>query len=208
MSVDSLALRALNDEGRRLIFTEARTKQFFHNTPVTADKLKELYELTKYGPTGANCCPLRVVFVQSAEGKAKLAPLAMDQNREKILGAPVTAILAFDTEYFEHLPTLCPPLAFYKDVLKNSPDRGAATGTLSAHLQGGYFITAARAVGLDAGPMGGFTPEDVDKVFFASETDARKHWKSFLLVNLGYGDDSKVYPRGHRFGFDEVCRIE
>lgn len=205
--VEALAARALPEKAREVLFTAARTKQFFHDKPVPEATLRALYDLAKWGPTAANTCPLRVTFVRTAEAKAKLAPLAMDTNREKVLGAPVVAILAWDTEYFEHLPRLMPPLAFYKDVLKGSPDRGAGGGQLSAHLQAGYFILAARTLGLDAGPMGGFSAEGVDKAFFAEGTP-RGHWKSFMLVSLGYGDDSKVYPRADRFAFDEVCTIE
>lgn len=208
MNLEKLIARAASAESKKLLFTEARTKQFFLDKPVTADKLKEMYDLWKFGPTAMNCCPLRVVFVQSKEAKAKLEPLAMDTNREKIRLAPVTAILAYDAEFYEKLPALMPPYASYANVLRGDQNMAAGMGKLNATLEAGYFIIAARSVGLDAGPMGGFSNDGVDQAFFAGETGERKNWKSLILVNLGYGDDTKVYPRAPRLTFDEACLVE
>lgn len=205
---ESLAARALSEEGRRLLFTEARTKQFFLPKPVPEAKLKEIYELMKWGPTSANCCPLRIKFLSSEAARLRLAPLTAEGNQAKVRGAPVTAILAWDVEYYEQLPRLMPPLAGLRDVFKNAPEISARNGKQSADLGAAYFILAARAVGLDAGPMGGFNNEEVDKAFFLTQEGAQKNWKSTMLINLGYGDDTKVFPRAPRLPFDEACLIE
>ncbi len=205
---ESLAARALSEEGRRLLFTEARTKQFFLPKPVAESKLKELYELMKWGPTSANCCPLRVKFLCSEAARLRLVPLTAEGNQAKVRSAPVTAILAWDVEYYEQMPRLIPPMAGLRDFFKNSPAQSERNGTQSANLEAAYFILAARAVGLDAGPMAGFNNEEVDKAFFLSQEGAQKNWRSTMLINLGYGDDTKVFPRGPRLSFDEVCLIE
>jgi len=209
MSTESaLVARSLSEDARKLLFTEARTHQNFLPVPVEESKLKELYELWKWGPTSANTCPLRVVYVTSAEGKAKLSAVAMDSNKEKIEKAPVVAILAWDSVFYDQLPRLMPPFAFFKDVLAANEPMAKGMGQQSANLSGGYFILAARAVGLDAGPMGGFSADGVDAAFFANKEGAQSKWKSLLLINLGYGDASKVYPRGDRLGFEEACSFE
>jgi 3-hydroxypropanoate dehydrogenase len=203
--VATLSARAIQGDAAKLLFTEARTNQFFHPAPVSDEKLTQLYELWKWGPTAANVLPMRVLFVKTPEAREKLIPCLDEMNRLKAATAPVTAILAWDTTFFEHMPRLMPPLAHYADFLRSAPEAAEKMGTQSALLQAGYFILAARSVGLDAGPMGGFSADAIDKAFFApAEGTARQAWKSLLVVNLGYAESSKVYPRAPRFEFDEV----
>lgn len=206
---DKLGERALDNQGRRLLFTEARTNHWFLDKEVPEHKLKEIHELWKWGPTAANCCPLRILFLTSAEAKAKIVPCMMDSNQEKTGKAPVVAVLAWDSEFYEQLPTLMPPLAAYKDFLKANQEAAEKMGLQSANLSAAYFILAARAVGLDAGPMGGFNGPAIDEVFFKPhEGSPRGKWRTALVVVLGYGDATKVYPRAHRFSFDEVAQFE
>jgi len=193
----------LSDEGRRLLFTEARTNQYYLPTEVSDDKLKEMYELWKFGPTSANTNPARVIFVKTAESKEKLQSALMESNRPKVATAPVTAIIALDEKFYDHLPRLAPPLGFYKDVLAGAPEMAKGMSEQSSALQAAYFILAARAVGLDAGPMGGFDRATLDKLFFEGHP-VRGTWKSQVIVNLGYADISKLHPRFPRFEFDEV----
>lgn len=203
MSAAATLRPTLSEEARKLLFTEARTHQHFLPTPVPDAKLEEMYGLWKFGPTSANTNPARVLFIKSAEGKAALEPCLMEGNRAKSATAPVTAILAYDTEYFEELPRLAPPMAGYVAAFKAGPEWAKRTGEQSAALQAAYLILAARAVGLDAGPMGGFDPAAVDAAFFAKDPK-RANWKSQMVINLGYGDESKLYPRFPRFEYDEV----
>jgi 3-hydroxypropanoate dehydrogenase len=209
MSLETLVSRNLADGARRLLFTEARTNQYFLPKDVPESKLRELYDLFKWGPTAANCLPLRVLFVKSEAAKEKLLPGLMDSNRDKSKAAPVVAVLAYDAAFYEHFPTLMPPMAYLKDYMKGNAEAAEAMARQSALLQAGYFIIAARSVGLDAGPMGGFDGPTIDKALFEPAVgSARALWKTVLVVNLGYGDASKVYPRAHRFDFDEVVIIE
>jgi len=129
----------------------------------------------------------------------------MDSNQEKIKLSPITAILAYDSKFYEHIPVLMPPFAGFKDVLAADPVKTKDSGLENAFLQAGYFIFAARAVGLDAGPMGGFDRNKVDEAFFTGEKAPK--WKSVMLINLGYGDESKVYPRNARLSFEDTCQF-
>jgi 3-hydroxypropanoate dehydrogenase len=211
MSTDSKALvsRNLADDARKLLFTAARTNQYFVKEEVPESKLRELYELWKWGPTAANGSPLRVVFLRTPEGKAKLIPALMDSNKEKSEQAPVVAVLAYDAAFYTHFPRLMPPMAYLKDYLATQPEMAKTMAQQSATLSAGYFILAARSVGLDAGPMGGFDAATLDKALFEPhEGTARGNWKSILVINLGYGDSTKVYPRAPRFDFEEVNIIE
>jgi len=186
------------------IFRQART----HNAisgPVTDAQLRELYDLMKWGPTTMNTQPGRIVFVRSKEAKEKLRPALSPGNLDKTMAAPVTAIIAYDLMFYENLPKTFPhrPDAIngFKGDDKKAGNEKAAFRNGS--LQGAYFIIAARALGLDCGPMSGFDNAKVDAAFFP---DGR--WKSNFLVNIGKGDPAKVMPRNPRLTFEEACRIE
>ena len=182
-----------------VIFRKARTHSTFRDIPVPDAILEHAVKLANDGPTAVNSLPFRVVFVRSAEGKQRLKPTLSPGNVDKTMAAPVTAILAFDTQFFEHLPRLFPHVD-----LKGyfAGDSAAAEGTArqSGTLQAGYFILALRALGLDAGPMAGFDSAKVDAEFFP---DGR--YKSNILVNIGYGDPAKLHPRGERLTVAEVA---
>ena len=195
----------LNDPALDQIFRNARTYRRSADAwlakPVDDGLLKQAYDLAKLGPTSANCQPLRVVFVRSAEGKEKLRGALSESNVAQTLGAPVTAIVAADHAFYEHLPRL------YKEEdavpwFAGKPEAIAATAFRNSSLQGAYLIIALRALGLDCGPMSGFHNAKVDAEFF-SGTEV----KSNFLINIGYGDPSTVHPREDRFAFDEACRI-
>ncbi|KAA8996505.1 malonic semialdehyde reductase [Stenotrophomonas cyclobalanopsidis] len=183
------------------LFRTARTQNDFLDTPVEDAQLHALYELLKWGPTAANGSPARFVFVKSAEAKAKLAPALSEGNHDKTLAAPVTVIVGFDEDFHEKLPYLFP----HTDAKAwfDGPREGRHEGAFrNGSLQGAYLILAARALGLDAGPMSGFDNAKVDEAFFAGT-----HIKSNFLVNLGYGDPSGLFPRLPRLSFDEAARI-
>jgi 3-hydroxypropanoate dehydrogenase len=186
-----------------LLFTEARTHSAWLDRPVEDATLHRLYELTRIGPTGGNSQPLRVVFVKSTAAKELLRPTLAPLNVDKTMGAPVTAIIAYDVTVWEYLPKLFPARPEMKDRIAGQPpearERQAEQG---ANIQAGYLILAARALGLDCGPMGGFDRAKVDAAFFA---DGK--WKTLLLINLGYGDPTKLFPRNPRLDFEEACRI-
>lgn len=192
----------LNDAALDQLFRTARTQNAFLDTPVEDSQLKALYDLLKWGPTAANGSPARFVFVKSAEAKAKLAPALSEGNHDKTLAAPVTVIVGFDEDFHEKLPYLFP----HTDAKAwfGGPREGRHEGAFrNGSLQGAYLILAARALGLDAGPMSGFDPAKVDEAFFKGTTI-----KSNFLVNLGYGDSSGLFPRLPRLAFDEAARIE
>jgi 3-hydroxypropanoate dehydrogenase len=194
--------KVLNDEGLDLIFREARTHNVWLNKPVDADLLQHVYDLAKMGPTSANMCPMRVVFVKSKEAKEKLRPSLDAPNVDKTMKAPVTAIIGMDVRFYEKLPKLFPHVdakAWFKDLPENVLEIIALR---NSSLQGAYFMLAARSLGLDCGPMSGFNNQKVDAAFFAGTSV-----KSNFLCNLGYGDSSKHYPRCPRLRFDEACTV-
>ena len=184
-----------------LLFRTARTHNGWQPKPVPDSLLHELFDLAKMAPTSANCSPMRVVFVTSAEGKERLKPALSAGNLEKTMAAPVTAIIANDTQFFEELPKLFPH-ADAKSWFTSNQALTDITAMRNGTLQGGYLMLAARAVGLDCGPMSGFDNAKVDAEFFP---DGR--FKSNFLCNLGYGDPSKLFPRSPRFAFEDVCKI-
>ena len=183
------------------LFRQARTHNRWLSTPVSQPVLEELYELTRLGPTSANANPLRIVFVQSREGKEKLRPALSAANTEKTMAAPVTAIVAYDLAFPDLLPRLFPH-ADARAWFAGKPDLIAATAFRNGSLQGGYFILAARALGLDVGPMSGFDEKMVDEAFFAGTSI-----KTNFLCNFGYGDPDKLFPRSPRLAFEEACRL-
>jgi 3-hydroxypropanoate dehydrogenase len=183
------------------IFRTARSFNDFNPRPVTDEELRALYELAKWGPTTANSQPQRILFLRSAAAKDRLAPALSSQNRKKVLGAPLVAILAYDIRFFEHLPRMYHNLNA-RSWYETTPEHIRTTALRNATLQGAYLMLAARAVGLDCGPMSGFNNDKVDAEFFP---DGR--FKSNFLCCLGHGDPSTLPKRDDRFGFDEVCQI-
>jgi len=192
---------ALNAAALDQLFRTARTYNGFSGT-VDETTLRQLYDLTKLGPTAANSSPARFVFVQSAAAKARLIPALDEGNRAKTLAAPVTVIVGYDLDFHEKMPVLFPHTDA-KAWFDGPRERRREAALLSASLQGAYLILAARALGLDTGPMNGFDNATVDTLFFAG-TQIR----SLLLVNLGRGDAASIFPRLPRLPFDEVARIE
>jgi 3-hydroxypropanoate dehydrogenase len=184
------------------LFRSARTLNAWLPKEVSDEQLHQLYDLAKFGPTSANSSPMRVVFVKSAEAKAKLAPLMSDGNRAKTLEAPVTAIIGTDHEFYEQLPKLFPHADARSWFVGNQPLIDI-TAFRNATLQGAYVLMAARALGLDCGPMSGFDNAGVDAAFFAGTTI-----KSNFVISIGYGDTSRnLFPRSPRLAFDEACTI-
>ena len=184
------------------IFREARTYSGWSDTPVGESVLRELYDLLKWGPTSANSSPARFVWVRSQEAKAKLADLALDKNREKILEAPLTVIIGNDFDFASELPKLMPHNAEAMQHAFAQPGMTEATARRNGTLQGGYLIIAARALGLDCGPMSGFDNAGVDREFFA---DTRI--ESNFICSIGYGDPASLFPRNQRLTFDEASRF-
>jgi 3-hydroxypropanoate dehydrogenase len=185
----------------KTLFTEARTHNGWLETPVSDETLREIYYLMKWGPTSANCSPARIVFVRTREGKEKLRPALSGGNLEKTLAAPVTAIIAWDSEFYERLPELFPH-GDARSWFTSSPELAQETAFRNSSLQAGYLIFACRALGLDTGPMSGFDRQRVDDAFFTGSS-----LKSNLLINIGYGDASKLYGRLPRLSFEDACGL-
>lgn len=193
--------RKVSDQALDVLLRDARSFSDYRPEPVSDDALRALYDLVKWGPTTANSQPQRIVFVRSAEAKARLEPALSSQNKNKVAGAPVVAILAYDMRFFEHLPRLFHnPNA--RSWYETTPEQIRTTALRNATLQGAYLMLAARAVGLDCGPMSGFKNDVVDAAFFP---DGR--FKSNFLCCLGHGDPSTLPQQDYRFAFDEVCTV-
>jgi 3-hydroxypropanoate dehydrogenase len=193
---------ALDDKALDQLFREARTQNRWQDRPVPDARLEEVYNLLKFAPTSANSSPARFVFVRTAEGKAKLKEVLSPGNIEKTMTAPVVAIVAHDAAFYDKLPFLFPH-ADARSWFAGNPAFAEQTAFRNGTLQAAYLILAARAVGLDAGPMSGFDNARLDALFFAGTS-----WKSNMLVNLGYGDPAGLFPRSPRLAFDEACRFE
>ncbi len=191
----------LDDSALDQLFRKARTYNGFKPDSVSDDTLRALYDLLKWGPTSFNSQPGRYVFIRSAEAKARLAPALSSSNCDKTVAAPINVIVAYDTRFHEHLPRLTAS-ASAKAIYDKMPELIEPTILRNGSLQGAYLILAARALGLDVGPMSGFNADLVNEAFFP---DGR--YKVNFLANLGYGEPTAVYPRGYRFEFDEVARI-
>lgn len=191
----------LPDTSLDQLFREARTRGAWHDKDVPDALLHELVDLVKLGPTSGNCSPARFVFVKSREAKERLKPLLSEGNREKTMKAPVCVIIGYDLDFYEHLPRLFPHTDA-KSWFEGKPKKIEEAAFRNGSLQGAYLILAARALGLDCGPMSGFDNDGVDEAFFASTKV-----KSNFLCNLGFGDDSALRPRSPRFDFDEMARI-
>lgn len=192
----------LSDSVLDQLFRTARTYNGYLDQPVSEVQLHAIWDLVKFGPTSANALPARIIWCVSDESKQKLAALALPANGQKILSAPVTAIIGMDTEFFEHLPEFFPHTDA-RSWFKGNEALAHATAFRNSSLQGAYFIMAARALGLDTGPMSGFNNDAVDAAFFA-DTPAVK---SNFISTLGYGDPATIFERSPRPGFERFNRI-
>ena len=206
----------LNDEGLDLLFRKARTHNGWLAKPVGDDILRQLYELMKWGPTSANGSPARILFLRTPAAKQRLLPALSQGNVLKTMAAPVTAIVGYDGHFYEQLPRLFPQ-ADARSWFVNTPELAEVTARRNSSLQGAYLMLAARALGLDCGPMSGFDQAKVDHEFFPRGQPAQddfdqeyfpdSHIKSNFLCNLGYGDAAQLHPRNPRLGFDEACKL-
>ena len=192
----------LDDLALDRLFRTARTRNAWTDRPVTDEQLRELYDLMKFGPTSANSCPARFVWVRSAEAKGKLAALASPTNAPKILSAPVTVIVGYDLDFADQMLKLFPARGEAMQAYFSDPAVAEVTAFRNGSLQGAYLIIAARALGLDCGPMSGFNNQAVDEAFFAST-----HIKSNFICSIGYGSDENLFPRNPRLSFEESGRL-
>jgi 3-hydroxypropanoate dehydrogenase len=195
-------MSVINDDALDILFRAARTHNGWRAEPVSDELLQRVWDLARMGPTSANSQPLRIVFVRSAEAKERLKPALMGGNVEKTMAAPVTAIFAYDLAFHEKMAVLFPAVPTMGAMFAGNPAMAESSARTSAALAAGYFMLAARGLGLDCGPMGGFDNAKADAAFFAGT-----QLRSLFLCNLGHGDPAKVYPRGPRLGFDEACKI-
>jgi len=191
----------LSDDALNQLFRQARTHNAWLPKRVPVEALREAYELARWGPTSANSSPARFVFLESEAAKARLLPALAPLNVEKTKVAPVTVIVAWDTEFYEKLPKLLPQKDM-RSYFAGNQALAEETAFRNSSLQGGYFILAARAMGLDCGPMSGFDKARVNAEFFP---DGK--WEVNFLCNLGYGDHSQLFPRNPRLEFDEACKV-
>lgn len=192
----------VNDAALDQLFRLARTRNSWTDRPVSDEQLRELYDLLKLGPTSANTCPARFVWVRTAEGKARLAALVSDTNRPKVLAAPVTVIVGYDLDFADRLPQLFPGRGEKLKEYFRDAALAQTTAFRNGSLQGGYLILAARALGLDTGPMSGFDNERVDVEFFAGT-----RIKSNFICSLGYGSDENLFPRNPRLSFEDAGKF-
>jgi len=206
----------LEDEALDQLFREARTHNAWLDKPVTDDTLRQLYDVMKWGPTSANGSPGRFVFLRSQEAKERLRPMLAPGNVEKTMAAPVTVIIAYDLLFYEKLPKLFPHSPAMRDLFAKNPQLIEETAKRNSSLEGAYLMIAARALGLDCGPMSGFDNARLDEEFFGAGQECQGceqeffpagHVKSNFLCNLGYGDSSKLYPRAPRLEFNEACTL-
>jgi len=199
-----------------LIFRNARTHTSWLDKPVSDETLREIYDTMKWGPTSANTTPARFVFLRSKEAKERLKPSLSPGNVDKTMSAPVTVIVAYDLKFYEKLPRLFPHSKSMPALYASNPQLVETTAQRNSSLQGAYLIIAARALGLDCGPMSGFDNAKVDMEFFDADCDTsggdqeffpKGHVKSNFLINLGYGDPSNLKPRNARLEFEEACTL-
>lgn len=189
------------DQWIKQVYIDGRTHRLFSNKQIEESQLHQLYELAKIAPSASNLCPMRVSFVMSKSEKQKVIDAAAEGNKSKIESAPVVAIIAYDTHFYDHTEYLAPHMdadAFRgqeKTKLEN-------IGFENSWLQAGFLIAAARSLGLDCGPMSGFDKAKIDEAFYKDSS-----WRSLFLMNLGYGDASKLHPRGNRLSFEQACSI-
>ena len=207
---------AIEDVGLDVLFREARSYRAWLNEPVSDEILRQVYNLMRWAPTSANCNPTRIVFLRTKAAKERLLPALAPGNVDKTMSAPVTAIIACDLKFYEKMPLLFPHNPGMRDLFANAPELVDVTAKRNSSLQGAYMILAARALGLDCGPMSGFDNAKVDEEFFGagkSEPNSTQeffpegHIRSNFVCNLGYGDKSKLFPRGPRLEFDQACTL-
>jgi len=191
----------LNNQSLDQLFYQARTHNAWQDKDIPDELLIKLFDLCKMAPTSANCSPMRLIFVKSKQAKEKLKPALSEGNIDKTMSAPVTAIIGYDLDFYEHLPKLFPH-DNAKSWFEGRDQHIKSTAILNGSLQGGYLTIAARSLGLDCGAMSGFNKKKVNELFFA-DTNIKVNF----LMNLGYGDDEGLFPRSPRFDFDEVCSI-
>ena len=201
MTVHVTEPKSIDPAALAQIFTEARTHNVFLDRPVPDDLLKKAVDIAKMGPTSANQSPLRMLFLKSKAAKERLRPALAPGNLEKTLSAPVVAITAHDVKFYDHAPFLMPHVDV-RPWFNSNAEFAALTAFRNGSLQVAYLIMALRAVGLDTGPMSGFDNSKVDAEFFPEG-----HVKSNVLINIGYGDASKLFPRSPRFAFDQIAKI-
>ncbi|WP_223639974.1 malonic semialdehyde reductase [Corallococcus sp. EGB] len=194
---------ALGTDALEQLFTEARTYPAWQDRPVKDETLRQVYELARMAPTALNSQPLRLVFVKSREAKERLKPALSPGNVDKTMQAPVTVIVAYDTAFHEQMPRLFPSRDLKSVFSAMTPEAREQSAFMNGTLQAGYVILAARALGLDCGPMGGFDKARVDEAFLQGTG-----WKSNLLLNLGYGDTARLLPRNPRLSFEDACRMD
>jgi 3-hydroxypropanoate dehydrogenase len=208
--------QTLADAALDILFREARTYSGWQDRPVTDQTLRDLYDLLKWAPTSANAAPARFAFLRSQEAKERLRPALAPLNVKKTMAAPVTVIIAYDLRFYDQLPKLFPHNPGMKQLFESNPEMVEATAKRNSSLQGAYLIMAARALGLDCGPMSGFDPAKVDEEFFAAgkpcfgcdqEFFPEGHVKTNFICNLGYGDPSTLSPRLPRLPFNEACSL-
>lgn len=192
----------LSEAALKQLFTEARTQNAWQKKDVPDSLLREMVDLMKMGPTSANCLPARIVFLRSDAAKQRIAPFLSEANRAKSMAAPVCAIIGLDMQFYEHLPRLFPHNQTARTWFEGKPEVIQTTVMRNGSLQGAYLMLAARALGLDCGPMSGFDNAGVDKEFFP---DGRV--KSNFVCNFGYGDPAGLFERSPRFAFDEIAKI-
>jgi 3-hydroxypropanoate dehydrogenase len=196
---DTITLEKLDEKGREIVFTGARTSNTFAATPVSDEELNDIWELTRWTPTMANTQPMRVVFVRTAEGKDRLVPLMAEGNQAKTQSAPVTAIIAYDKDWHEQIPTVFPIRPEMKDYFASDEDARHGAGNFSAALQAGAFILATRAAGLAAGPMAGYDKDGIDKEFFPGGS-----WTTMMVVNIGHPGENPWFDRLPRVAVDDA----
>ncbi|MHA7634763.1 malonic semialdehyde reductase [Corallococcus sp. M7] len=194
---------ALDTDALEQLFIEARTHSGWQDRPVTDETLRRIYELARMAPTAVNSQPVRLVFVRSREAKEKLKPALSPGNVDKTMQAPVTVIVAYDTNFHEQMPKLFPSRDMKSVFAAQTPEAREQAAFMNGTLQAGYVILAARALGLDCGPMGGFDKAKVDAAFLQGTG-----WKSNILLNLGHGDPAKLFPRNPRLSFEDACRLD
>lgn len=192
---------SLEDKALKQIFTEARSHNGWLDQEVSDTQINQIYELMKFGPTGANTCPARITFVKTGSAKDRLMPHLNEGNVDKAMSAPTVAIISYDTEFYEKLDYLFPHTDA-KSWFAGNPEKIKSAGEMNATLQCAYFMLAARSVGLDCGPMSGFDNKTLDDDFFP---DGKS--KSILICAIGIGDDTKIFPRSPRLVFEDACRI-